>query len=89
MRHRLSRNYRIISVMFWSFPYLLWQAFGHWSGFLIGVIVAIILTALLDDLFCVDNWNTHSSMRQQSSQETEPQQRHQEAGPYQRCRQPW
>lgn len=24
MRHRLFRNYRIISVMFWSFPYLLW-----------------------------------------------------------------
>ena len=73
MRHHLSRNYRIISVMFWSFPYLLWQAFGHWSGFFIGVIVAIILTALLDDLFRGDNWNTDYSMRQQSLQTKEPQ----------------
>lgn len=73
MRHHLSRNYRIISVMFWSFPYLLWQAFGHWSGFFIGVIVAVILTALLDDLFRGDNWNTDCSMRQQSLQTKEPQ----------------
>ncbi len=55
MRHHFSRNYHIIRVMFWSFPYLLWQAFGHWSGFLAGVIVAVMLTAMLDDLFCVDN----------------------------------
>lgn len=51
MCHHLSRNYRIISVMFWSFPYLLWQAFGHWSGFIVGVIVAVILTAMLNGLF--------------------------------------
>ncbi len=51
MHHHLFRNYRIISVMFWAFPYLLWQAFGHWSGFAIGVIVAIVLTMMLNDLF--------------------------------------
>ena len=61
MHHHLSRNYRIICVMLWSFPYLLWQAFGHWSGFVVGVLVAIILTTLLDDLFYVANWNTVSS----------------------------
>ena len=60
MRYHLSRNYRIISVMLWSFPYLLWQVFGHWSGFVVGVLVAIILTTLLDDLFYVASWNTTS-----------------------------
>ena len=61
MRNHLIRNYRIMSVMFWSFPYLLWQAFGHWSGFLVGVIVAVILTTMLNDLFCGSYWNTISS----------------------------
>jgi hypothetical protein len=55
MCNHFSRNYRIIRVMFWSFPYLLWQAFGHWSGFFIGVIVAIILTSMFDDLIWKDN----------------------------------
>lgn len=73
MRHYLSRNYRIISVMFWSFPYLLWQAFGHWSGFLVGVIVAVILTAMLNGLFHVGNWNTASSAGRQYLQTAGPQ----------------
>jgi hypothetical protein len=33
MCNHAIRNYRIISVMFWSFPYLLMHAFGNWSGF--------------------------------------------------------
>ena len=84
MCHPLSRNYRIIRVMTWSFPYLLWQAFGHWSGFLVGVIVAVMLTAMLDDLFCVDNLDTASSVRRQSLQAAESQPRRQEAEAYQR-----
>lgn len=51
MRSHLIRNYRIISVMFWSFPYLLWQTSGHWSGFLVGVIIAVILSTLLSRLW--------------------------------------
>ena len=66
MYHHFNRNYRIISVMFWAFPYLLWQAFGHWSGFFIGVIVAIILTAMLNDLFYVSCSHAQSSASQQS-----------------------
>ncbi len=89
MHHHLSRNYRIIRVMFWSFPYLLWQAFGHWSGFLIGVIVAVVLTAMFNGLFRVDNWNIASSAGQQSLQRAKPQPRYQEeyrkeVEPYQR-----
>ncbi|WP_201361545.1 hypothetical protein [Dictyobacter formicarum] len=57
MRHHPYRNYRIISVLFWSFPYLPWQAFGHWSGFIVGVIMAIILTTMLNNLFHTGNWN--------------------------------
>lgn len=71
MYHNHSRNYHIIRVMLWSFPYLLWQAFGHWSGFFVGVIVAVILTTMLDDLLCVGNCST----RWRPSQETELQPR--------------
>ena len=89
MCHHLSRNYRIISVMFWSFPYLLWQAFGNWSGFVVGVIVAVILTAMFNGLFRGNNWNMTSSVRRQSLQTTEPQPRsltegRKEVEPYQR-----
>lgn len=49
-RHQY-RNYRIIGVMLWSFPYLLWQTFGNISGFFIGVILAVILTQMLNDLY--------------------------------------
>lgn len=52
--HRLTK-YRIVGVMLWSFPYLLWQAFGHWSGFLVGLILSIILTFMLRDLFYTEN----------------------------------
>jgi hypothetical protein len=79
MRHHLSTNYHIIRVMFWSFPYLLWQAFGYWSGFLVGVLVAVMLTHMLNDLFYTDNWNTASSNRRRSLQTAEPQPGRQEA----------
>lgn len=85
MRRHFSRNYRIISVMFWAFPYLLWQAFGNWSGFLVGVIVAAVLTAMFNSLFRSVNWHTAASEKQQSSQETELQtQSREEVEPYQR-----
>src|SRR5579872_239310 len=84
MHCHLSRNYRIISVMFWAFPYLLWQAFGHWSGFLVGVLVAVILTTMFNGLFRAGNWNTVSSARQPSLEAAEPQSQRQEAELYQR-----
>ncbi|MEO7022263.1 MAG: hypothetical protein ABI234_19100, partial [Ktedonobacteraceae bacterium] len=61
MSHHPNRNYHIISVMFWAFPYLLWQAFGHISGFFVGVLLAVILTTMFNGLFRVGNWNTASS----------------------------
>lgn len=78
MRHHFLRNYHIIRVMFWSFPYLLWQAFGHWSGFLVGVIVAVILTMMFNSLFRAGNWDMASS------QAAESQAQHQEVEAYQR-----
>jgi hypothetical protein len=83
MRHHLSTNYHIIRLMFWSFPYLLWQAFGHWSGFLVGVLMAVMLTAMLNDLFCIDSLDTASSFRRRSLQTIEHQPRCQEAETYQ------
>src|SRR5215469_15519315 len=83
MRRR-SLHYRIIRVLFWAFPYLLWQAFGHWSGFLVGVITAVMLTAMFNGLFRVGGWNTGSSAGRRSFQIAEPQPRGQEAEPYQR-----
>jgi hypothetical protein len=89
MHHHFHRNYRIISVMFWAFPYLLWQAFGNWSGFVDGVIVAVILTALFNSLFRADNWHAAAAEKQSSSQTIELQTRDQagyseEGEPYQR-----
>jgi hypothetical protein len=84
MRRHRSLYSRIISVMFWAFPYLLWQAFGHWSGFLVGVIVAVVLTAMFNGLFRGDDWRTDSTAQQQSFQTTEPQPRRQEIELYQR-----
>lgn len=85
MRRHFSRNYRIISVMFWAFPYLLWQAFGNWSGFVVGVIVPVALTAMFNSLFRTVNWHTAASEKQQSSQEAEAQARSDEnVEPYQR-----
>lgn len=84
MRHHLSRNYRIIRVMFWAFPYLLWQAFGHWSGFLVGVFVAVILTLMFNSLFREGSWNTAPSTGQRSYQAAEPEAQRQEAEAYQR-----
>lgn len=82
-QHRL-RNYRIIRVMLWAFPYLLWQAFGHWSGFFVGVIVAVGLTAMLTSLIHTSEGNAHFAARQQAFQATEPQSQDQEAEVYQR-----
>ena len=78
MYHNLFRNYRIISVMFWAFPYLLWQAFGHWSGFVVGVIVAIMLTVMLNDLFNVGCSHTLSSAGWRSFERAKPQPRDEE-----------
>jgi len=83
MRRR-SLHYGIIRVLFWAFPYLLWQAFGHWSGFLVGVIVAVMLTAMFNSLFRVGGWNTASSAGRRSFQTAEPQPRGQEVESYQR-----
>lgn len=71
MHRHFSRNYRIISVMFWSFPYLLWQAFGNWSGFLVGVIVAVVLTAMFNGLFQANRGQMVASVRQPSAQQKE------------------
>ena len=81
-QHRL-RNYRIIRVMLWAFPYLLWQAFGHWSGFFVGVIVAVVLTAMLTSLIHTSEENANFATRQQAFQATEPQPQYQEAEVYQ------
>lgn len=86
-RRHFSRNYRIISVMFWAFPYLLWQAFGHWSGFLVGVIVAVVLTAMFHSLFLAGKQNTDVAERQHPSQTAETQKQavyREVAEPYQR-----
>lgn len=84
MCHRLFSNYRIIRVMLWSFPYLLWQAFGHWSGFFVGVLVAVVLTAMLNSVVHTGHWNTASSTGQQSFQMADGQPQDQEAQAYQR-----
>jgi hypothetical protein len=75
-RHR-SVNYRFISVMFWAFPYLLWQAFGHISGFFVGVVLAVMLTAMFNNLFRRSNGNS-ASFSQQSLQASEEQPHFQE-----------
>ncbi|HEU0001425.1 MAG TPA: hypothetical protein VFQ36_11025 [Ktedonobacteraceae bacterium] len=79
------RNYRFISVMFWAFPYLLWQTFGHISGFFVGLLLAVILTAMFNNLSRQNNWNRN----QQPVRTIESQPLHQEeyqwdAEPYQR-----
>lgn len=78
------RNYRIISVMFWAFPYLLWQTFGHWSGFVVGLIIAVVLTAMFNSLINVNVQGAPSTAKRQASQATEPQPQQQEEGAYQR-----
>ena len=75
MYHRRYRNFRFIGVMFWAFPYLLWQAFGHFSGFFVGLLLAVILTAMLNNLFRQSNWN----MSRQPVQIDQQPQRYQEA----------
>lgn len=79
MHHHHYRNFRIISVMFWSFPYLLWQTFGSISGFFVGVLLAVILTQMFNDLFRQGNWNTAPYTCYSPLQKAEPQLRHQEA----------
>ena len=85
MHRHHYRNFRLIGVMFWAFPYLLWQAFGHFSGFFVGLLLAVILTLMLNNLFRQNNW----SLSRQPVRTVEPQPRYQEenqwdAEPYQR-----
>lgn len=85
MRRHFSKSYRIIGIMFWAFPYLLWRVFDNWSGFLVGLIIAVVLTTMFNGLFRTANWHTAASEKQQSSQETErPAQPGEEVEPYQR-----
>lgn len=75
-RHR-SLNYRFISIMFWAFPYLLWQAFGNISGFGVGVLLAAILTVMFNNLVRRGNRNVVST-KQQTFQALESRPRAQE-----------
>lgn len=70
-RHR-STNYRFISVMFWAFPYLLWQAFGNISGFFAGVVLAVVLTTMFNNLFRRGNWNSTANQQSLSTIEARP-----------------
>jgi hypothetical protein len=79
MHHHHYRNFRIIRVMFWSFPYLLWQTFGNISGFFVGVLLAVILTQMFNGLFRQGNWNSAPYTCYSPLQKAEPQLQHQEA----------
>jgi hypothetical protein len=86
MYRRRYRNFRFIGVMFWAFPYLLWQAFGHWSGFFVGLLLAVILTAMLSNLFRQGNWSMNQQPVQINEQPQPYQQEYQWGNmqPYQR-----
>ena len=85
MHRHHYRNFRFIGVMFWAFPYLLWQSFGHISGFFVGLLLAIILTAMFNNLFRQNNWNTNRQpVRINEPQRQYQEEYHEEAGPYQR-----
>ena len=78
------KNYRFIGVMFWAFPYLLWQAFGHISGFMVGVILAVILTLMLNNLSRQNNRNmSQQPVRTVEPQRLYPQEYQWDAEPYQ------
>jgi len=83
MHRHHYRNFRFIGVMFWAFPYLLWQAFGHYSGFFVGLLLAVILTLMLNNLFRQGSWN----MSQQPARIDEQQRRYEEE--YQRDAEPY
>ena len=87
MPRRQYKYYRIIGVMFWAFPYLLWQAFGNISGFFVGVLLAVILTLMLNSLFHIVNRKTPSDKVQQPLQAAEARPRNQEG--YQRETEPY
>src|ERR1700694_2907554 len=57
MHRHHYRNFRLIGVMFWAFPYLLWQTFGHISGLFVGILLAVFLTMMLNNLFRQNNAN--------------------------------
>ena len=78
MRSHRSLYYTIIRVMLWAFPYLLWQAFGHWSGFFVGVLVSVILTAMFNSLIHMSNRRNVSSTAHLSSLQNEEQQSQEE-----------
>lgn len=46
----------MIRVMFPAFPYLFWQALAYWSGFFVGMIVAVVLTAMFNRLLRREYW---------------------------------
>lgn len=82
-----NRNFRFISIMFWAFPYLLLQAFGHWSGFFVGLLLAVILTAMMNNLFRQSNWNMNQQQPVQIHEQPQPYQQEYRWGdmePYQR-----
>ena len=58
MYRRRYRNFRFVGILFWVLPYLLWQGFGHFSGLFAGLLLAIILTLMLNGFSRASNWNT-------------------------------
>ena len=85
MHRRHYRNFRLIGVMFWAFPYLLWQTFGHISGFFVGLLLAVILTLMLNNLFRQNNANIiQQPVRTADPQQLYPQEYRWNAEPYQR-----
>jgi hypothetical protein len=78
------RNIRLIGVMFWAFPYLLWQTFGHISGLFVGILLAVFLTMMLNNLFRQNNANIiQQPVRTAEPQQLYPQEYQWDAGPYQ------
>lgn len=76
------KNYRFIGVMFWAFPYLLWQTFGHISGFFVGALVAVTLTIMLNSMIRGTGRQPLRASQQQPLLTMTEQQPHQ-ASPYQ------
>ncbi len=78
MHSHRSLYYTIIRVMLWAFPYLLWQTFGHWSGFFVGVLVSVILTAMFNSLVHMSNRRNAPSVTQQLPVQKEERQSQEE-----------
>ncbi|HET8846492.1 MAG TPA: hypothetical protein VFN35_33825 [Ktedonobacteraceae bacterium] len=65
MRRHPYRNLRIIWIMLWAFPYLIWQGFGHFHGFFIWLLLALALLVILRSLFRTNNHQTIPALSQQ------------------------